>query len=962
MPLTVSRRVSESAQLDFDTSQAMKHDNELWPVTVTRTGLMPISKSRLGLRAAFRSMSARLIAVLTLCAALVAPATAFADGNVVISQVYGGGGDAGSTLRYDFVELFNRTSGPLSLAGASVQYGSSDGVFLGSVALSGTIQAGGYYLVKLGGGGGGTMDLPVADATGFFNIDANSGVVALVASTTLASSCHAPSVVDIVGYGSSTLCTEGLPAPGLTITTSAFRNGGGCQDLDHNSLDFSTGGPDPFNSASAINLCSAPPTCTYTLSAASASAQANGGSATVSVTTGAGCTWSASSNAVFVTTTGGESGSGNGTVSYLVAANAANTERTGTLTIAGLTFTITQAAAAVVAPTVSLDRNMLIFAAASTGAAFTAKTAAQNVRLSQLGAGTVTWTASATQPWVTVTPSSGIGSATLTVGVGFVPALPSSGSTAATINIVTTGASNSLPSINVTLNLRAISTVPIGTMDTPSDFATGITGSVAVTGWALDDIEVTEVQIWRDPHHSDPAGAIFPGPPPQGGKVFVGYGSFVEGARPDVQVANPDIPLNSRAGWGYLMLTRGLIWDGQGPFKLYAIAADRDGHLTQIGSKTISIDNATATKPFGAIDTPGQGATASGMYPNTGWVLTPNAGATISAADVQVAVDGVFLPGVPSVSDRTDITGGFQTFNTIGAGRGLFIDTTAFANGVHTIGWLVTDSIGKADGVGSRFFTVANGALMAEGVAVAAPLTEQVPARSSSPTAVQGRRGFDQQAPYATLPTEGGSPAIHAEELDRVEIRLGDLQPDGWSGFLRVGAMLEPLPIGSHLAGGTFTWQLGPGFLGVYELVFVRSEGGATVDRQDVRITIHPQGTFTRPQVVIDTPAAGELVTGAITIGGWALDPETRAGSIGISSVHAWAYPVRGGSPIFVGSGTTGGSRPDVASIYGSRFQGSGFGISGTVLPRGTYNLAVFAWCDALGGFLPAKVVQITVR
>jgi Zn-dependent metalloprotease len=84
-------------------------------------------------------------------------------------------------------------------------------------------------------------------------------------------------------------------------------------------------------------------TCSFSISPTSASAAAGGGTGTVSVTATAGCTWSAISNATFITVTGGSSGTGNGTVSYSVAANGGTTSRTGTITIAGQTFTVTQA-------------------------------------------------------------------------------------------------------------------------------------------------------------------------------------------------------------------------------------------------------------------------------------------------------------------------------------------------------------------------------------------------------------------------------------------------------------------------------------------------------------------------------------------------------------------------------------------------------------------------------------------
>jgi C1A family cysteine protease len=85
--------------------------------------------------------------------------------------------------------------------------------------------------------------------------------------------------------------------------------------------------------------------CTYSISPTSASLAASGGTGSVSVTATAGCAWTATSNITWITVTSGSSGSGNGTVQYTVAANTASTSRTGTLTIAGKTFTVTQAGA-----------------------------------------------------------------------------------------------------------------------------------------------------------------------------------------------------------------------------------------------------------------------------------------------------------------------------------------------------------------------------------------------------------------------------------------------------------------------------------------------------------------------------------------------------------------------------------------------------------------------------------------
>lgn len=79
------------------------------------------------------------------------------------------------------------------------------------------------------------------------------------------------------------------------------------------------------------------------------------------------------------------------------------------------------------------------------------------------------------------------------------------------------------------------------------------------------------------------------------------------------------------------------------------------------------------------------------------------------------------------------------------------------------------------------------------------------------------------------------------------------------------------------------------------------------------------------------------------TIVEWAADLDSGAGS-GIDTIHAWAYPVDGGDPIFLGAATLGGQRQDVRAIYGERFTKSGHGLTVQDLTRGSYDLAVFAW------------------
>ena len=198
--------------------------------------------------------SRRLLPIVIVIAALPA---SLLHAQVVISQVYGGGGNAGATLKNDFVELFNRGSAPVSVTGWSVQYASATGSTWQVTNLSGMIQPGQYYLVQEAQGTGGTTNLPTPDATGNIAMSATAGKVALVNTTTaLTGACPiGAGVQDFVGFGTTANCSETAPTPAPSNTTAVLRAGFGCTDTDNNSTDFVAGTPNPRNTASPVNPC-----------------------------------------------------------------------------------------------------------------------------------------------------------------------------------------------------------------------------------------------------------------------------------------------------------------------------------------------------------------------------------------------------------------------------------------------------------------------------------------------------------------------------------------------------------------------------------------------------------------------------------------------------------------------------------------------------------------------------------
>jgi hypothetical protein len=701
-----------------------------------------------------------------------------------------------------------------------------------------------------------------------------------------------------------------------------------------------------------------PPPCTFSLSDSRTTIATTGGAGSFTVITEDRCSWTTVSNSAFVSVTSPTGPrSGSGAVTFTVAPNPGVALRVGTITVGGQTFSITQTGSG---PAISVSPSVLHFGAVNRGSRFDSVTSAQTVRLSQTGAGFVAWSASASAPWLRVTPQSGSAPATVSIEVVHHPSIPMSGLSEGTINFTFSGAGVGADPLTVTVAATPIgsSRVPFGAFETPADFADGVTGSIALTGWALDDIEVTAVTIYLAPDRS--CGS----PPYYFGLQYIGQAHLVEGARPDVAARFPNHPRSRRAGWGYMLLTNFLPNLGNGTYHLCAIANDREFGSNLVGVKTITVTNSQATKPFGAIDSPFQGEVLTGTgLVSSGWVLAPSPRRADppGGGTVTVFVDSQPVGQPWGWRDRYDVSrlfppGSYPGVNTAVASFGM--NPHGLADGVHTIAWSVTDNEGNTDGIGSRYFTVQRespGSVnLQPSIAAASP---------QGSTTVRGpialRRGFDLSAPFRPARLTAGVVVVDAEELDRIELRL----PGVVSGAMRAGSNLGDLPIGSRLdvQAGTFGWQPGVGFVGRYEFRFTRRDG----THQDVTITLHPRGSNrVGPQVMIDTPNFVESgFSRTLTIAGWALDLDDGIDT-GVATVHVWAYPVdpltgERLQPVFLGAAACGGLRPDVAATFGERYLRSGYSLTVDHLDPGTYDIAVFAWSTLRREFAPARVVRV---
>ena len=198
--------------------------------------------------------------------------------DIVISQVYGGGGNASAVYTHDFIELFNRGTSTISLAGWSVQYASGTGTGnfgansgqlteLPSVSL-----APGQYLLVQEASGNSCSGLPcgsslpltsdVIDSTPI-NMSGTGGKVALVTSTTglgcngSTTACSAAQLAlikDLVGWDGANFY-ETAAAPATNNSTAVLRIANGCTETDNNALDFAAGTPTPRNTSSPFNPC-----------------------------------------------------------------------------------------------------------------------------------------------------------------------------------------------------------------------------------------------------------------------------------------------------------------------------------------------------------------------------------------------------------------------------------------------------------------------------------------------------------------------------------------------------------------------------------------------------------------------------------------------------------------------------------------------------------------------------------
>jgi Lamin Tail Domain len=206
-----------------------------------------------------------LLAVL-IAAALGGPSALSASPDLVVSQLYAGGGNSGAPFANDFVELFNRGSTNVDISTWTIQYAGAAGTTWQTTALTGTVQPGHYYLVQLASAAAIGSPPPAPDATGTTNLAVSGGKVALVRGSA-ALSCGAAAgscsgnaqIADFIGYGSAADYEGSGAASAISNTLASVRADSGCSDTDDNHADFSSAAPAPRNSLSPAGSCGSQP-------------------------------------------------------------------------------------------------------------------------------------------------------------------------------------------------------------------------------------------------------------------------------------------------------------------------------------------------------------------------------------------------------------------------------------------------------------------------------------------------------------------------------------------------------------------------------------------------------------------------------------------------------------------------------------------------------------------------------
>lgn len=484
------------------------------------------------------------------------------------------------------------------------------------------------------------------------------------------------------------------------------------------------------------------------------------------------------------------------------------------------------------------------------------KNDSQSARVTINSDSDLSWTVSSSVNWISVYPAGGTNSGSFKVWVNADEL--SSGRYTGTVTINCPGANPSSQSINI--NLTVIDSdsgeVPIGELESPLNGAT-VSGSVPVTGWALDDVGIDQVKIFN-------------------GSIYLGDAVFVEGSRPDIGEQYQDFPQNQTAGWQYNLLSDML--PGAGPYTISASVTDLEGHDIDLGSSVIYRDS-DYVAPVGGIDTPKPGQKISGTsFNNSGWVITPTPNKIPEdGSTIYVEIDGVNVGNPAYNGYRQDISNLFPNCsNSQGSAASYQLNTTQFSDGLHTIEWRVTDDAGNSQGIGSRYFTISN-----TGDFDASSGIDQMNFGHGDTSVNLSKRNFNvtnAYGPYVqvfqiNVPENGMQSWQVESEFDWITLEPTSGTGSGW---VLVTVNPTGLTIGEHVGH-----------------IKINDSQDETIP-EFIKVTLRVYDSTEPPFGEFSTPAINQIVSGMVNLSGWALD------DVGVDEVKI--YRTGGQQKIFLGN------------------------------------------------------------
>lgn len=479
-------------------------------------------------------------------------------------------------------------------------------------------------------------------------------------SATLGSSAGSAVVAVTAGTGCAWTATSGASWITVTGGASGSSNGQVAYSVTANPSTSSRTGTITI-AGQVFTVTQSGQACTFAIAPVSASVPASATSGTVSVDTLTGCSWSASSAASWLTITSGASGSGDGTVNFSVAGNTSLSPRTGTITVGGETFTVTQAGVVCSA------------AIAPTGASVAAGGAQGSVTVT-MPAG-CTWTASSGAVWLTVdSGASGSGNGT----VGYTVA-PNTSTSARSANLVIEGETFTVSQAGITCSY----TVAPTTAAAPSGAGTGSLNVTAAAGCAWTAASAVS---WM----TVTSGGTGAGP----GTVSYSYAAntTTQPRSGVLTVAGQAVTVTQAAGCGYSI----------SPASASVTALAGSGTVN-INAGTTCAWTAQSAAPWITFTTLAAG-TGSG---SVSYAVSPNPDSSSRSATITIAGQPFVVTQAGAACDAA-VSPTAQTISAAGGSGslGLTVPGGCTWSAVPSVTWITVTSAGSGSGSGTVAFQV----------------------------------------------------------------------------------------------------------------------------------------------------------------------------------------------------------------------------------------------------------------